>query len=248
MPHFSDDSSWKILDLRQRGFFDGMLVLAGRSNNAGEICCDGMPGVPYTDDQLAASLCITTTEFRSVLATIPQDMVFRKPNGCLQVTNWANYQTEYERRKGYKTKLHPKVTPQSNTPLSDFQKSEVRSQKSEEQKREEELAALAYDLILQNHPNLPSFKKRSRQQVVESWATTVDRFLKATGIQPVDVDRFFRWLAQDVEVNAKPKPGRRQWCGWRQQFQSVNILDNDHAWASFSQGSMSQGYVHRSKR
>jgi hypothetical protein len=110
------------------------------------------------------------------------------------------------------------------------------------------LASLAYDLILPNHSNVPSFKKFTREHLVTSWASTIDRFLKATGNEPADIDRFFRWLAQDVEVNPKPRPGRKPWVGWQQQFQSVNILDNDYAWASFSRGSMSQGYVHRSKR
>ena len=190
MPHFSDDSSWKILDLRQRGFFDGMLVLAGRSNNGGEICCDGMPGVPYTDEQLASSMCISVDEFRSVLSTIPADMVFRKPNGCLQVTNWANYQTEYERRKGYKTKLHPKVTPQSNTTLSDFQKSEVRSQKSEEQKDKDSAPGAALQ------PRVLSVQQQAVKECLDAY---VAGYLQAVGREydgKPPVGSVVRWLGQ----------------------------------------------------
>jgi len=85
-----------------------------------------MPDVPYTDEQLAKILYVKLDVFRRVLASIPSDMVTRDLTQCLVVMNWSNYQTEYERQKGYRTKLHPRVTPQ---------KSEVRSQKSEEQKQ-----------------------------------------------------------------------------------------------------------------
>jgi hypothetical protein len=88
-----------------------------------------MPDVPYTDDQLAKILYVPLDIFKRVIASIPADMVTRDLHQCLVVMNWSNYQTEYERQKGYRTKLHPRVTPQ---------KSEVRSQKSEEQKEKSE--------------------------------------------------------------------------------------------------------------
>ena len=138
MPHLDGDSCWKLLDFRQRGLFYSLLVLAGQSNRGGEISLPGTPGIAYTDAQLAAICHVTVQEFQETLKTIPADMVRRDLSQCLVVVSWSNYQTEYERQKGYRTKLHPRVTPQ---------KSEVRSQKSEEQKsdKKEESAPASPD-------------------------------------------------------------------------------------------------------
>ena len=107
------------------------------------------------------------------------------------------------------------------------------------------LAALAYDLILRNHPNLPTFKK-DKDRVLESWTKSIERFLKRTGKQADEVERFFKWLAQDRQ---EKRPGS-DWVGWWQPFQGVSVLDKDSAWAAFAKGQSSgtREYVPRELR
>lgn len=92
------------------------------------------------------------------------------------------------------------------------------------------LAEHAFGLVSQNHPNIPSLKDRKRRTA--AWAKDVDRFLRSSGKTAEECRAFFDWLAQDKE-QGPARAGRRSWGGWSQQFQSVGILTNDHAWAAF---------------
>ena len=96
-----------------------------------------------------------------------------------------------------------------------------------------ELANLTFDLVLKNHPNLPTFKK-DKKQTLKSWSKTIEKFLKRTGKQAEELERFFKWLAQDRQ---EKRPGS-DWVGWSQPFQSVSVLEKDSAWAAFGRSSI----------
>jgi hypothetical protein len=78
---------------------------------------------------------------------------------------------------------------------------------------------------------------------LESWSKIVEKFMKRTGKQTEELERFFKWLAQDRQ---EKRPGN-DWVGWWQPFQSVVVLEKDSAWAAFGKPTQG-GYVPRSQR
>jgi hypothetical protein len=109
-----------------------LMCFAGTCEQHGIIAVPGTE-LGYSDSQLAAMCRMPQDRFDAQLKhllSLP-DKVKRLTCDRLEMVDWAGYQTPYDKQieLGYRTKLHPKVTPQ---------KSEVRSQKSEEQKSEKD--------------------------------------------------------------------------------------------------------------
>lgn len=109
------------LNAEHRGVWFTLLLLAGYSPKPGTICI--AEGIAYTNEQLAAFTKLTLDSINSGIKHLSSTGVNKiniNPDGTLSISNWLNYQTEYDRQKGYRRGLQGKVTHKS-----DEQKSSV---------------------------------------------------------------------------------------------------------------------------
>lgn len=102
-----------------RAVFVDLLALAGKMGGDGIIRLPGTT-IGYTDKQLAAIINIGVPEWlqsKDRLSNHPIDKENRitvTPENVIEIINWSKYQSEYLRQKGYRQKLHPRVTSKSN--------------------------------------------------------------------------------------------------------------------------------------
>jgi len=109
------------LNAEHRGVWFTLLLLAGYSPKPGTICI--AEGIAYTREQLAAFTKLTLESINSGIEHLSSDAVDKiriNPDRTISISNWLNYQTEYDRQKGYRRGLQGKVTHKS-----DEQKSSV---------------------------------------------------------------------------------------------------------------------------
>jgi hypothetical protein len=104
-------TTFKELNAEHRGVWWTLLLLAGYSPIPGTICIAN--GVAYTREQLAAFTQLTLEELNGGIKHLQSDRVNKikiNPDNTITITNWLNYQTEYDRQKGYRRGLQGKVT------------------------------------------------------------------------------------------------------------------------------------------
>lgn len=103
-----------------RAVFVDLLALAGKMGDEGKIRLPGTT-IGYTDLQLAAILNIGVPEWvqsKERLSNHPdakENRISITNENVIEIINWSKYQSEYLRQKGYRQKLHPRVTTQRNT-------------------------------------------------------------------------------------------------------------------------------------
>lgn len=119
-------SRWLTGTLRQetpalRGIWADVLALAGDGayGDEGSICLANRIGL--TDVQIAAVLNLHDSEWANAKARLIQtDRISANGTNVITVTNFARYQSEYQRQKPYRKsdipKLQSTVTPDSNKP------------------------------------------------------------------------------------------------------------------------------------
>lgn len=91
----------------QRSVWDDLLDLAEISPVTGKVCA--FPGVGYTVEQLAGIFHAPPTLIEEALErfnTKECDMIDIDKHRVITIKNWPKYQSEYQRQKGYRQKLH----------------------------------------------------------------------------------------------------------------------------------------------
>jgi hypothetical protein len=104
-------TTFSELNAEHRGVWFTLLLLAGYSPKPGTICI--ADGVAYTREQLAAFTKLTLHAINSGIEHLISEGVNKltiNPDGTISICNWLNYQTEYDRQKGYRRGLQGKVT------------------------------------------------------------------------------------------------------------------------------------------
>lgn len=107
------DEQFMSMTPAQRYVWLGLLVLAGDNHFPGKICITEDMG--YQPEQIAKMLSVPVSSLNETLDKMKSSIKLI-PNGIIEILNWANYQSEYQRQKpyreGYKAKLQSKVTGQ----------------------------------------------------------------------------------------------------------------------------------------
>ena len=91
----------------QRSVWDDLLDLAEASEVTGKVCA--FPGVGYTVEQLEAILNTPEQVVEEALYRFngkDLEMIEIDKRGVITIKNWPKYQSEYQRQKGYRHKLH----------------------------------------------------------------------------------------------------------------------------------------------
>jgi len=86
-----------------RGLWADLLCLAatGVYGDTGRVALPG--GVGLTDEQLAAILGVEPALWQAAKARLVEtERIIVTERGCIQICNWAKYQSEYERQKPYR--------------------------------------------------------------------------------------------------------------------------------------------------
>jgi hypothetical protein len=94
----------------QRGLWADLLALAGASRHAGVIASGETNGklVGFPLDYLAAVLRVKEDTLRASLELFKeQERVSVSETGAIYITNWAKYQSEYQRQKKYRKNEAP---------------------------------------------------------------------------------------------------------------------------------------------
>lgn len=105
VPNLDPNGTKRHLLPHQRSVWDDCLDLAEMSPAIGTICV--VPGVPYTSEQLSIVFKTPKHIVEESLNRFIQLKMISKDGRILQ---WKKYQSEYQRQKGYRRKLHNKVT------------------------------------------------------------------------------------------------------------------------------------------
>ena len=102
----------ELSDLEAEGFWSLLKRRAGMSPIDGIITID--EGLPYTHEQLSKIFKCSRKKFKLLLQMfIDLERVSILSCGAIAITNWAHYQSEYQRQKPYRgdnEKLQPEVT------------------------------------------------------------------------------------------------------------------------------------------
>lgn len=119
------EGSLKHESLPFRGVWVSLLCISSDSKygDIGYIALGDNVG--YTDKQIAQILNISIQKwvyYKRGLAE--KEMITVMANNVIKINNWVQYQSEYQRQKGYRVKLQHKVTSH-NTPQSNSQEVEV---------------------------------------------------------------------------------------------------------------------------
>ena len=107
-PNLDPNGTKRSLTPAQRSVWDDCLDLAEMSPATGTICA--VPSVPYTSEQLAIIFKTPKSVIEDALNLFCTLKMLKKDGTILQ---WKKYQSEYQRQKGYRSKLHKKVTTHS---------------------------------------------------------------------------------------------------------------------------------------
>ncbi len=101
------DGTKRKLSPEHRSVWDDLLDLAEVSPVTGRVCA--FPGIGYTTEQLAAILNTPAKTIQEALGRFESkecDMIDVDKRGVITIKNWPKYQSEYQRQKGYRQKLH----------------------------------------------------------------------------------------------------------------------------------------------
>lgn len=120
-------TSTELEDPAERWVWIGLLCMATTSPCEGEICIG--PEIGYTDEQLAGVLKVSLALFQSAKEKCIRFGKIEIKGDIIQITNWARYQSDYQRQKKYRAPLKKESQP----PLSSSSSGSLR----EEQKRKE---------------------------------------------------------------------------------------------------------------
>lgn len=104
-------TTFSELSVEERGVWFCLLAMAGYSPLPGTICI--AEALPYTREQMATFLKIQLTTLNKAIDRLADSAVKKiiiQADGTLKICNWAKYQTEYDRQKGYRRGLQGKVT------------------------------------------------------------------------------------------------------------------------------------------
>ena len=169
---------WLSGTLRQetpefRGIWADLITLAGsgRYGDTGEIKL--ADNVPLTDQQIAGILNIPQDLWLlTKTRCLETDRLKCNGTGILQITNWAKYQSEYQRQKIYRGKLQPQVTPAGDSgqlhpqviPPSD-------GEKEKEKEKEKEILSST-----KTKDNLSSSLSNSKTEVISTTAEIYNIF------------------------------------------------------------------------
>lgn len=96
-------STFTELDAEARGIWFSLLPMAGLRDPYGTISI--CPGHGYTNEQLAAVLKVDVRVLERALDILKSAGVNKIKickNNVIEILNWRNYQTEYERVKKYR--------------------------------------------------------------------------------------------------------------------------------------------------
>ncbi|MCX6566918.1 MAG: phage replisome organizer N-terminal domain-containing protein [Candidatus Aminicenantes bacterium] len=169
-------STSKELLPAERWAWIGLLALAGDSIVDGFVCLSETLG--YTNEQLADILSIDievlTAAFSKMVAT---GKIAIDSKNKISILNWKKYQSEYDRQKGYRTKLQPKVTDHSDakslssSSLLSSQEEKRGSGGGEDLQSEDpdaRLCAILIALMLENDPKSSVAKLSPHQK--QAWA------------------------------------------------------------------------------
>ena len=104
-PNLDPDGTKRKLSPEHRSVWDDCLDLAEMGPVTGRV--QVARGVMYTPEQLAAIFKTPEAVVRSAMRRFV-DLEMLTEEGV--VINWPKYQSEYQRQKGYRSKLHRQVT------------------------------------------------------------------------------------------------------------------------------------------
>ena len=98
------DEKINALTLEEQGAFVRIMALASKSLDNGRLSFEGEFPRSYTQTLQAAGVT------QNALDTLLKNGFLVKNGDFYEVKNWRKYQSEYQRQKGYRSKLHEKVT------------------------------------------------------------------------------------------------------------------------------------------
>lgn len=111
-----------------RGIWTDILTLAGDSAYGDGGTIQLAPGVGLTDSQIIDVLHLDPGEWERVKPRLQEtDRIKVNGGNCIQIVNWARYQSEYERQKPYRKSImaSQKDTPSQESPESGSESPEV---------------------------------------------------------------------------------------------------------------------------
>ncbi len=129
-----------------RGVWIDLLALAGSGQygDTGEIKLTN--GVGLSDLQISQILCIKPSLWRRAKKRfLLVERIKISSKGAISITNWANYQSEYNRQKPYRERKDDTFTPEPESPLTIPLEKE-----KESEKLQREVTTESYNLELQN--------------------------------------------------------------------------------------------------
>jgi hypothetical protein len=96
----------------ERWAWIGLLCLAGDNAFDGKVCITETMG--YTDEQIAAQLCMEVDTFKSAKKKmIKFEKIAVDKNNIIQILGWKTYQSEYSRQRDYQAERRKKLTTQT---------------------------------------------------------------------------------------------------------------------------------------
>jgi len=101
-----------------RGVWIDLLTLAGSGQygDTGEVKLKN--GIGFTDKQICEILCIRLALWRRAKERFLQtERIKISQKGAICITNWLNYQSEYNRQKPYRQPKDHTSTPEPKSPL-----------------------------------------------------------------------------------------------------------------------------------
>jgi len=154
-----------------RGIWIDVLALSGDSAYGDNGVIKLAEDIGLTDEQIHKILGITLSQWQSTKQRlIETDRIKVLSNNIIEVVNWKKYQSEYERQKSYRPKLHSEVTEIPSPSLS--------------------LSNLLLSLILKRKPNfkIPDINK---------WVKPIEDLITIDKRTPVEIENVIRWCQND---------------------------------------------------
>jgi len=154
-----------------RGIWIDVLALAGDSAYGDNGMIKLGEDIGLTDEQIHKILGITLLQWQSTKQRlIKTERIKVLNNNIIQVVNWKKYQSEYERQKSYRPKLHSELTEIHSISIS--------------------LSNLLLSLILKRKEN---FSKPN----IDKWAEHIEDLITINKRTPEQIEKVIRWCQAD---------------------------------------------------
>lgn len=146
--NFDEPGRWTHdISNAELGAWVRLLSLGSKAEKKGVICIPG--GIGYTTDQI----CRLLKSDKGILDKWEAQGAIKTENGIIYIENWKDYQSEYDRqkgyRKGYNTKLQDEVTPKVTE--REVRSKKLRSKELEKEKTKDTRVKVLIDYFFAKH-------------------------------------------------------------------------------------------------